>query len=399
MIVTAWSWSLLLLWVWPLLLAACARDRARWLPAWGAVPALVVALAAPVDARLELSWLLLGSTLALDDTARAFLRFTALLWWVAGVYVAAGRGPRAGRFDRFFLLALAGNLWLIVARDLVGFYAGFALMSLAAYVLVAHDGTFRARRAGQVYLIVTLGGEVALFVALALIAAQTATFAPTPTQLAGVNDWAIGLLLFGLAVKAGLVPLHSWLALAHPAAGFTFVQDGRTVWQLPALRTGGRLERLRERFRALLGGFPGEGLMDVFGLWNEETDVLCPEYKAHVRFMNGAPLLDGQRCAVGPVCAIVQSRGATPLAVYDIATGNILRAVLVLIFGFFLSTVDIYLRPKLSGKYANIHPMIFLVGFLGGPLVWGVAGFIVGPLVLGLAYAAFEAYRMDSGKE
>lgn len=38
--------------------------------------------------------------------------------------------------------------------------------------------------------------------------------------------------------------------------------------------------------------------------------------------------------------------------------------------------------------------MIFLVGFLGGPVVWGVAGFIVGPLVLGLAYAALEAYRI-----
>ncbi|MCQ8904916.1 MAG: AI-2E family transporter, partial [Methanothermobacter sp.] len=58
-------------------------------------------------------------------------------------------------------------------------------------------------------------------------------------------------------------------------------------------------------------------------------------------------------------------------------------------------TIDIYLRPKLSGKYADIHPMIFLVGFLGGPVVWGVAGFIVGPLVLGLAYAALEAYRME----
>ncbi|WP_370004579.1 AI-2E family transporter [Methanothermobacter sp. KEPCO 2] len=83
----------------------------------------------------------------------------------------------------------------------------------------------------------------------------------------------------------------------------------------------------------------------------------------------------------------------TPLAIYDFVTGNILRGALVLIFGIFLSTIDIYIRPKLSGKYADIHPMIFLVGFLGGPVVWGVAGFIVGPLVLGLAYAALEAYR------
>ncbi|MDI9614865.1 AI-2E family transporter [Methanothermobacter sp.] len=91
----------------------------------------------------------------------------------------------------------------------------------------------------------------------------------------------------------------------------------------------------------------------------------------------------------------------TPLAIYDFVTGNILRGVLVLIFGIFLSTIDIYLRPKLSGKYADIHPMIFLVGFLGGPVVWGVAGFIVGPLVLGLAYAALEAYRLgeSAGEE
>ena len=46
-------------------------------------------------------------------------------------------------------------------------------------------------------------------------------------------------------------------ALAHPDIAFTFVKDGRTVWQLPALKFAagpeGRIEGLRERFRALLG--------------------------------------------------------------------------------------------------------------------------------------------------
>lgn len=88
----------------------------------------------------------------------------------------------------------------------------------------------------------------------------------------------------------------------------------------------------------------------------------------------------------------------TPLAIYDFITGNILRGGLVLVLGFILSTSDIYIRPKLSGKYADIHPMIFLVGFFGGPLIWGIAGFIIGPLILGLAYAAVEAYRAETGK-
>ncbi|MBC7101411.1 AI-2E family transporter [Methanothermobacter tenebrarum] len=85
----------------------------------------------------------------------------------------------------------------------------------------------------------------------------------------------------------------------------------------------------------------------------------------------------------------------TILAIYDFISGNIVRGVIVLIFGAFLSSIDVYLRPKLSGKYADIHPLLFLVGFLGGPLVWGLAGFIIGPLILGVAYAALNVYREE----
>jgi len=85
----------------------------------------------------------------------------------------------------------------------------------------------------------------------------------------------------------------------------------------------------------------------------------------------------------------------TILAIYDFIYGNILRGVIVLIFGAFLSSIDVYLRPKLSGKYADIHPLLFLVGFLGGPLIWGLAGFIIGPLILGVAYAALNVYREE----
>jgi DNA mismatch repair protein MutL len=46
-------------------------------------------------------------------------------------------------------------------------------------------------------------------------------------------------------------------ALAYPEVAFTFLKDGRTVWQLPAAKTGPesgvRLAGLRERLRAMLG--------------------------------------------------------------------------------------------------------------------------------------------------
>lgn len=85
----------------------------------------------------------------------------------------------------------------------------------------------------------------------------------------------------------------------------------------------------------------------------------------------------------------------TVLTIWDLISGNYLRAVVVLLFGIFLSGSDIYIRPKLSGKYADIHPMIFILGFLSGPLIFGLVGFILGPLILGVAYAAVVAYKKE----
>ena len=79
----------------------------------------------------------------------------------------------------------------------------------------------------------------------------------------------------------------------------------------------------------------------------------------------------------------------------DVSSGNYPRAVVVLLFGFFLSTIDMYIRPALSSHYADIHPLILLIGFLSGPLVYGIVGFIVGPLILGITYAVLDNYRKE----
>ena len=190
------------------------------MPILGPLPALLAALTVPVGDRLDLPWLFLGTALGLDATAQVFLLFTAILWLVAGLYTGSVfRGtPNAGRFRAIFLLAMAGNFWLIVGQDLFSFYAGFAIMGLAAYGLVIHDGTPVALRAGKVYLIMAILGEMSLFAALVIIAQQTGTTLPTPEDLTQLSGLPIALVLVGLGVKAGLVPLHLWLPLAHPAA-------------------------------------------------------------------------------------------------------------------------------------------------------------------------------------
>lgn len=84
------------------------------------------------------------------------------------------------------------------------------------------------------------------------------------------------------------------------------------------------------------------------------------------------------------------------LAAYDVfVTGNIIQAVLTILWGFVLSLSDMYIRPALAGKYADIHALILLVGFMAGPYVFGIVGFILGPLILGITYAVIKSLKEE----
>ena len=208
----------------PLVLAlvmACSRSP-RWqrLTPWTTLPALWLVATGGNGQEASFGWLLIGLDLALDPVGRVFLLLTALLWLAAGLYTLADRGgdPRARRFHLFFLLAMSGNLGLVLASDVVGFYLFFSLMSLASWGLVVHYETPEARRAGRVYLVTALVGELLLFAGLVLSVVEAGTTRMAAIAAAGPDGWALVLLVIGLGFKAGMLPFHFWLALAHPAA-------------------------------------------------------------------------------------------------------------------------------------------------------------------------------------
>jgi hydrogenase-4 component B len=212
----------------PILLCAALGIRplagaAERLAPWAALPALLLLAVTGPDQGAGSHRILLGSWLGLDAVGRTFLFFTATLWTAAGVYAAAylARDPARRRFFGFHLLALAGNLGLLLAADLVTFYLFFSLMTFAGYGLVVHDGTLAARRAGRTYIALAIVGEALLLAAMVLAFHTTGVLQfvaiPSIGGLPG-GDLYIALALAGLGVKAGLVPLHVWLPLAHPVA-------------------------------------------------------------------------------------------------------------------------------------------------------------------------------------
>ncbi|HSJ05824.1 MAG TPA: proton-conducting transporter membrane subunit [Longimicrobiales bacterium] len=215
----AWPASLALAWLVPV-----ARRWLGPLVQTMALPALVLAFTADAGMELRVVGLYTSLTLGVDPVGRPFLLLKSLLWTVAAVHAATymREDPRRSTFTGFLLATGTGNIGLVLAHDALGFYLFFALMTFAAYGLVVHTRTAEALRAGRVYIGMAILGEALLLAGLLAAAglAGDVSFRTLPAAFADFPrpDVVAGLLLFGLGVKAGLVPLHVWLPLAHPVA-------------------------------------------------------------------------------------------------------------------------------------------------------------------------------------
>jgi formate hydrogenlyase subunit 3/multisubunit Na+/H+ antiporter MnhD subunit len=113
---------------------------------------------------------------------------------------------------------MAGNFALILAADVPTFYAGFALMGLASAGLVLHRGDAEAERAGRIYLMLTMVGEVLVFSGFVFLMVSAGTTEIAELHRTSSSGTALLLLLVGFGIKAGALTLHFWLPLAHPAA-------------------------------------------------------------------------------------------------------------------------------------------------------------------------------------
>ncbi len=80
-----------------------------------------------------------------------------------------------------------------------------------------------------------------------------------------------------------------------------------------------------------------------------------------------------------------------PLMIIEIINKDYYTAFGLLILGIILSTlIDGLLRIKVVGKRSKIHPLIMLLGILGGIQMFGLIGFILGPLILSILITIIE---------
>lgn len=200
------------------------RRHAMQLLAFAPLPGLAAALLAP-GGVLVLPPAPFRITLFLDTPGAILLGTSSLLWIAAGAYAATylrGDGKARG-FAVWWLLTLAGSQGVFLVADLTSFYLAFALVSLAAYGLAAHEDNPAARRAGILYLVLTLVSEALLILAFVMLASGSGGNPDIRDVVAALplspwRDAIIMLLVLGFGLKMGLVPLHVWMPLAHSVA-------------------------------------------------------------------------------------------------------------------------------------------------------------------------------------
>ena len=209
-----------------LCLVPSLRGRMRDVLALAPVPALVAAISADWGSPLVLGNAQFALTFALDQPGALLLGVAALLWILAGSYAAHWL-----RYDRYtdafvvcWLMTLTGSVGVFLAADLVGFYFLLAVLSVGASGLVLQGKGSDAPRAGAVYLGLALLAEAFLLAGLVLLAAVTPDGsllirdAAASLPASPWRDLTLTLLIIGLGMKAGLVPLHFWMPLAYGAA-------------------------------------------------------------------------------------------------------------------------------------------------------------------------------------
>lgn len=193
-----------------------------------AVAALLFLLggdAAPQSLSLPIGIPWMPAALRMDALSAWFLLVVNLVGVAAALY-GKGYGHHVDEPERvrpFFPAFLAGMNLVPLADDAFTFLLAWEFMSVSSWLLVlANHRQPGNARAGLIYLVMAVFGGACLLLAFGVLAGAEGTYHFADMRAHPATGWAAGvalaLFILGTGSKAGVVPLHAWLPIAHPAA-------------------------------------------------------------------------------------------------------------------------------------------------------------------------------------
>jgi len=339
-----------------------------------------------------------------------FIAISALAFWVAKPFINAllmsavvayvfypvynklerlikYKNLRAAIVSAFILLLFIGPLFLVIE----------AAAPDARYVFV------RAKQKILTGEVLDVSCPVGKETTLCKISNRIQLFAQDPEVRYYLGDVVSKVTNFVIAKISGIVfalPIIMLNLFVTFFAVFYLLKDGTAlidkIKRLLPIRVKHRehiFDKLRDTAHAVVYGSLViaiiQGALGGLGFW---------------MFSVSSPLLWGFMMALFALVPFVGTAVIwLPAAIVMIATGSsegdpvlTWKGIGLLLYGFFIiSGIDNILKPMLIGGRAGVHPVLILIGVLGGLAVFGVAGFIIGPLVLAVFKVFLDIYQRE----
>src|SRR6266702_1886939 len=169
-------------------------------------------------------------TVRLDPLAAFFGLIISLLGLALSVYsLGYARGffgrKNVGVLGAFFNALLLATTLVFLADNAFFFLIAWEIMALSAYCLVSFEHEKdETRNAGVLYFVMSHIGTGCIMLGFLLLFQASGGYgfdgfhALGEKMPPGPRNAAFLLFLFGFGIKAGIVPLHTWLPAAHPVA-------------------------------------------------------------------------------------------------------------------------------------------------------------------------------------
>ncbi|WP_094752607.1 hydrogenase 4 subunit B [Psychromonas sp. CD1] len=137
-------------------------------------------------------------------------------------YMQEYKGKGAWAMGFFMNTFIASMVALVISDNAFYFIIFFEMMSLASYFLVVFEQKEASIRAGLQYFLIAHAGSVLIMIAFFILYRATGSLNFQDFRAAhlspAMESVVFLLAFFGFGAKAGIISLHSWLPLAHPAA-------------------------------------------------------------------------------------------------------------------------------------------------------------------------------------
>lgn len=178
----------------------------------------------------QTSFPLLNLAINIDSLSAFFMFIISIVALVSSFYGLSymqkyAKNYNLGAFGFFYNLFIVSLMLVSTASNGLYFLLVWELMSISSYFLVIFENKIKENiKAGLVYLVMTHFGTAFILLSFILLYISTGSLdfsfiREHATNIPLITKNIVFILaLIGFGTKAGIIPLHIWLPMAHPAA-------------------------------------------------------------------------------------------------------------------------------------------------------------------------------------